>query len=663
LSITPPTLELYVEAGRLRYRLRGEPPTAPLLEFLSENKEVLVGLLTPSHQRNGTAAHPARLHASPTAAEPPGGDVQNGVHGPRAAEVPVPEGRETPRGWELIREQSELGTVLQAFDESGDVVGLDCETVGLDPLAGKVRLIQLATGRGTYLIDAFAVDPSPLWEALAVKTLVAHNGVFDVSMLAGRGFEPGAVRCTMLLSLLLHGPRKGKGFHGLEKTAERELGRAVSKAEQKSDWSAPSLSRGQLDYAAADAEVLVPLHDALMKRLTAAGQAGVVEIESRCLPAMAWVSRAGVPFDKDAWLALAEKSEQAAEALACRLDEMAPPRPGCLPGTRWNWRSHEQMRELFGLLGTGLESTDDDALAAVDHPLAQALREHRAADKEVTSYGRDWLRFVAADGRLRAEWRQLGCITGRMSCKKPALQTIPKDDARRRCFRAPEGRVLIRADYSQIELRIAAKVADEARMLAAYRGGEDLHTLTARKMTGRAEVTKRERDLAKPVNFGLIYGLSPKGLRRSARRDYGIDLSDEEAARYCRAFFEAWPGIKRWHDRLRRENPSEVRTLTGRRVPLGPKSFYGTAANYSVQGSGGDGLKRALALLWERRAECPGAFPVLVVHDEIVVEADADKAEAAAAWLKGAMLDGMKEILAPVPCEVEATVARTWGGG
>jgi DNA polymerase-1 len=230
---------------------------------------------------------------------------------------------------------------------------------------------------------------------------------------------------------------------------------------------------------------------------------------------------------------------------------------------------------------------------------------------------------------------------------------------------APPNRALIRADYSQIELRLTAKVANEKNMVDAFRRGEDLHTLTAQQLTGRQKITPQERSLAKPVNFGLIYGLSPSALARKARSDYGIDMSIEKARGYCRAWFTAWPGIVRWHNELKHlcwRGGVEVRTLTGRRVLIPNNPWHGKAANYIVQGSGGDGIKLALSLLWERRADCPHAFPVLCVHDEILVEAAEDKAQEAATWLKAAMMDGMQGLLDPVPCEVELTIGTTWGG-
>src|SRR5262249_39811331 len=160
-------------------------------------------------------------------------------------------------------------------------------------------------------------------------------------------------------------------------------------------------------------------------------------------------------------------------------------------------------------------------------------------------------------------------------------------------------------------LRIAAKMSGDAAMLDAYARGLDLHTLTARKMLGREEVTPGERKLAKPVNFGLIYGLSARGLRAKAKAEDGLDLTAEQADGYRQAFFAAYPGIARWHNQVRRQRATETRTLTGRRAAVQADDFPGKKVNYRVQGTGGDGIKLALALLWERREQVPGAFPVL----------------------------------------------------
>jgi DNA polymerase I-like protein with 3'-5' exonuclease and polymerase domains len=566
-----------------------------------------------------------------------------------------------PTGWNgrLVRSEADLGPVLQSVDESVRV-GVDIETTGLTARDGKVRLLTLATDRGTYIVDCFAVNPAPLWHVLSERPLVLHNGLFDLTFLRTLGFEPGAVADTYLLSRLLHGTRRPRGFHGLEETVARTLGRKIDKTEQKSDWSGP-LTAEQLGYAALDAEVLLPLHEALDAQVKEAGMARVADIENRCLPAVVWMTSAGVGFDPSAWNALAGEAEALSASLLSRLEALAPERPGhsAALGGAWNFDSPDQVLEVLRLLGFKVEATDDDTLAGVGHPFAEALRDYRSAKKLTTTYGTCWVGKALHDGRVYAGWQQVGADSGRMACTKPNLQNLPRDRRYRRCFVAPDGRVLVKADYSQIELRIAAKVANEPRMLAAYRSGEDLHTLTAQRVLGITDVTKEHRQLAKAVNFGLLYGMGVKGFRAYALSNYGLKLTEEEAGRYREAFFAAYPGLRKWHRSVPKAAMA-TRTLAGRRRQGIER--YTEKLNTPVQGTGADGLKLALALLWERRSECPGVVPVLAVHDEIVVECEAGLAEVAGAWVSRAMREAMAPLIEPVPVEVEIKAGRTWAG-
>jgi DNA polymerase-1 len=620
-------------------------------------------------ERNGQAEPPVALvrtcekselsEESPRPAERPGVSAEAPV-GHRAQEC------EKSPPFCLVTDPAGLPTVAGAIDNSV-LVGLDLETTGLDPRTDRVRLLCLsvdtiAGAPFAYLIDGFAVDPSPLWEALAGKELCIHNAAFDLAFLSRLGFTPGVVHDTLLMAKALAAGTQDFNRCTLKDCALRELALDLDKGHQMADWGG-TLDAEMLAYAARDALTHRRLHEALAPKVTKAGLTKVLRIEERALPAFVWLRLTGAPFDRDAWQALAAQAKAEADDLAGRLDGAAPDRPGLLIREgAWDWDSPQQAQEAFALLGHDLDSTDDETLARIDHPLAGLLRDYRAAMKRVGTYGTDWLRHVTDDGRIYPSWNQLGSVAGRTSCSGPNLQQVPRDQRYRRCFTAPPGRVLVKADYSQLQLRIAAKVANERRMLEAYTRGEDLHTLTARRITGKDDVTRDDRQIAKAVNFGLLFGLGAKGLRGYARSNYGLDLTETQAAQYRQAFFATYPGLARWHRRAGNSRAHECRTLAGRRRLLDEKTPYTHRLNSPVQGLEADGAKLAMGLLWERREQAPGAFPVLFCHDELVVECDAGQADAVKDWLRQAMLDGMAPLVDPVPVEVEVSTGRTWGG-
>ena len=486
-----------------------------------------------------------------------------------------------------------------------------------------------------------------------------HNAAFDLAMLRPLGFAPGTVHDTMLLAQLLVAGTFDKC--ALADVVERELRLTLDKEERLSDWSAGKLTAEQLAYAARDAEVLVPVYRRLTSQAEVAGLEAVTLIEGDCLPALVWAATAGVGFDRCRWEVLASSARADAEKLREELNAAAPPKEDSLAFDAWNWDSPVETKAALAAAGVKVDDTADQTLAGIEHPLAALLRRYRDASKRASTYGQDWLKHVAPDGRVYPSWRQIGAASGRMSCSSPNMQQMPRGEYRR-CVVAPPGRLLVKADYSQIELRIAAKVTGDQALLEAYEHNDDLHTRTARNVLGKAEVTKADRQLAKALNFGLLYGMGSKGFRQYARTQYGLDLTEDEAKSYRNAFFAAYPGLAAWHQRVRSRATTQTRTLAGRRRLLDVKTPDTQRLNTPVQGTGADGLKAALGLLWKRRDAVPGAFPVLIVHDEIVVECAEDLAATAVPWLKGAMIDGMAPLIAPVPVEVELTVARTWGG-
>ncbi|WP_036270342.1 bifunctional 3'-5' exonuclease/DNA polymerase [Meiothermus rufus] len=552
---------------------------------------------------------------------------------------------QTPRAYTLVTEPHQLEGLLPRL-MAAPVLGLDLETSGLDPHQDRPRLLSLSTERGAYLLDMLALPRAlealrPLFEATTGPVLVGHNLKFDLAFLLKAGLWPEGRRlwCTGLAHQVIHAQARMPALADLAPGLDKRL--------QTSDWSGP-LSEAQLAYAAKDAQVLLPLYHQQQEESRRLGLVRVLEIESRALPAVAWMGLMGVPFDPERWLTAAREAELSAQEALKRLD------------WRTNWDSPRQVLEALRRAGLELSDTREETLSRYrTHPAVAALLAYREHRKRVGTYGPAWLENLhPLTGRIHPSWQQIGAESGRMSCSRPNLQQVPREPAYRACFRAPIGRLLVKADYSQIELRLAAQIAGEKRMLEAFEQGEDLHTLTARLITGKAEPSRGDRQLAKALNFGLLYGMGSEGLRTYARANYGLELSPQEAEALREAFFRAYPGLRAWH-RRQPEGETEVRTLTGRRRVT---SRHTERLNTPVQGSGADGLKLALALLWERRERLQGAFPVLAVHDEIVLEAPRDVVEGVALELVCCMKEAMQEVLnGRVPVEVEAGVYEDWG--
>jgi DNA polymerase-1 len=248
-----------------------------------------------------------------------------------------------------------------------------------------------------------------------------------------------------------------------------------------------------------------------------------------------------------------------------------------------------------------------------------------------------------------------------MSSYSPNIQQIPRAPEFRKCFTAPSGRKLLIADYSQIELRVAAQITQDKRMLEAYRNGEDLHSLTASLILGKpvGAVSKYERQYAKAVNFGLIYAMGPDGLRQYAQLSYDVEMTLEQAKKFRSLFFQAYPGIKEWHDRLKTRQPETGQTISGRKFPFLKQYGLPAYCNTPVQGTAADILKKALGVL-AAKLSGTNTYIVGTIHDEIILECDEDKAEYFGQLLKDIMVYASNSILKEVPSQVDFAIADRW---
>jgi DNA polymerase-1 len=592
--------------------------------------------------------------------------------------------------------------------QNATTVAFDCETTGLQPKFGGLRLLQLAAlDRLPVVIDCWALEDHhwvELEEFFAIKRYwVAHNAVFDLGWLQEHELYPeGEVLCTMLASrILTNGMPNVK--HGLQHVVKRYLKEEISKEEQRSDWSA-ELTDSQLLYAAKDVQLLVDLDGPINQRMAEANLHHAWFLECKALPAMAQLWRTGLPFDRKSLQALqgdltVEHEERGREFLVA-LDEALPAdsklprdvdgsintrskatgsvRAGTKLEAGFNLNSPKQLLDVFTkLLGrkpvdaTGKASASRQALReyAGDHPVVAEYLAWKRVEKR-RQMVEALIKHLGADGFIRASYMQLGADTGRMSCISPNLQQIPRDSRFRACVRPPKGWRLVVADYAQMELRLAAAEAEDALMIQAFQQGMDLHTLTAMQIYGvdEHEVTKEQRQVAKSANFGLLYGSGARGLRNYAA-GIGIQMDLAEAAEVREKFHAAYAGISRWQrknalaaDACKGNAAIRIRKSQLRRFLPGEHNKLTTRCNTPIQGAGAAVLKRTLGKLWPMLKEEGEELVCLagVVHDEVILLVREESADRWAIQLAKTMEEAEAEWLGEVPALAEAHVGDSW---
>src|SRR5919202_5500484 len=587
--------------------------------------------------------------------------------------------------YKLIGTADELRAACEELSRA-DAVGFDTETTSLDPYAGRVRLAQLSAPSGaTWLVDldrfadgdaAKAESLAPLRRLLAAPrpVKVAHNAKFDAKWVKRHlGVELGGVFDTMLASQLVSAGET-EDRHGLATVVERYLNEEMDKSQQLSDWSG-ELSEAQLEYAARDAAVMLPLRDALISRLKSEALVKVAQIEFECVLPVACLELAGLYLDAARWREQIEAVKKKRAVIAEELQAMLA--EGSAQGSLFanaradiNLDSHTQLSAALKRLGVPVpDSTRNWKLQplAKDYPVVAKLLDYRTYQKSLTSYGENIIEEInPKTGRTHANFHQIGAPTGRFACTNPNVQQIPHAYEYRRCVRAQgENRKLIIADYSQIELRILAHVTEDKGFIEAFNSGADLHRVTAGQVFNvpLEQVTKEQRDFAKRLNFGVVYGI---GAQRFSMMT-GVSLTTAEDI--LRKYFATYRQLDAWlrdaANRAIRERTA--RTASGRLTRFRFDSEDRQAAslaqrngkNNPIQGTGADIFKRALRLLHDQLRDTSASI-VNIVHDEIVVEANADETEIIAKKVEDAMCAAGEEYVKKVPIKVETEVADEW---
>jgi DNA polymerase-1 len=520
--------------------------------------------------------------------------------------------------------------------------------------------VQLSTNDQTWVIDALQVPVTELRAVLEGGPIkIGHNLKFDWQFLYEQGVRMQPVFDTMLADQVIHHRSYGRGLGGL---AKDYLDMELPKELQTSDWSG-ELTQEQLDYAARDAGVLPSLAKAIMNKARELELQKVIDLENQALPAVGWMKYQGVGFDLDAWNFLADQAAARVKELGATLEQLAFESTGLYS---INWDSPKQVLEALKHLGVPVTNTREESLQAHKdtHPIVPLLLDYREMSKHAGTYGADWLRHLNMEtGRIHPDWKQIGAETGRMACADPNLQNIPRRPEYRACFTPGPGNVLIKADYSQIEVIVAAEISNDARLLQGLVDRVDVHRLAAGLILGKVpeEVTDDERQIGKTLNFGLIYGMGPKSFATQVHQRYSIELTPEQAQEFIDKYFQSFAGLRDW--RRQQGKQTITRTLTGRWRDVAGKRQYTEALNTPIQGMAADGMKLALAALWRAwTPELAGCFPVACVHDDLIIEAPALSAGAAQEWVVTAMKAGMGKLLKRAPVAVESAICQNYAG-
>lgn len=628
--------------------------------------------------------------------------------------------------FDFVRGPQHAAVIRRRLTELGEyqgAVGVDTETTGLDPRVHQVRLIQLGTPEFALIVDldgwrkgggrVVCWDVPGLRELKAFlegeKHKVLQNAAFDVNFLQGEGVVLGGpIFDTMIAAKLVNNGTGAKNDLGA--IVERNLKVELPKELQKANW-AGDISPEMLQYAARDViclPLLVPiLTEALQQSRLRAGYTlwDLFRLEMSVLRPIASMQWNGFGFDQRAALELRETLNQEAEDLKLvfleQLDQEIraryPEDEGIwLPrnedgsvntrekdtgsirlGTKlykgFNPRSAQQMAQRFQQAGILLPPDEKGTPSLDQNLLAFVRKEHELVDRYMTwktavtkvSNIEKLLESIGPDGRIHCSYRQMGTETGRLSAASPNLQQVNRGVDFRSKFVAAPGYQLVVADFSQVELRVAAELSGEERMLDAYRAGRDLHTETAALIAKVPfeEVTKKQRQSAKVANFGLLYGAGPATLRKQAIAQYGMDMPMTEAKEIVEGFREAYPRLYAWQQEEGTKTTKAVQTALGRRRMLvGFNDKYTTRINTQVQGTAGDIAKIAIWNLWQLIQQAPvrEALLIAMVHDEIVIEVREELAEQWGEKLKRSMERAGAAICKKVPIVAEVAWGKTW---
>jgi len=678
----------------------GKIPPEPLVAFLTDHG--FTSLLRRIDSGGSAPGPTTQLHP----AKP---QNKGEAHAPEGNRQPPPEMPDVDRkAYECVQTVDRLDAWIdQAFaarlvavdTETSDLDCMICDLVGVSLATGPNEACYIPLGHGSD--DMFAEKPTqiPLDVALAkLKPLLESNAVlkvgqnikYDLNVLARHDIHVAPIDDTMIISFGLDAGRSQDGIgggHGMDELAQRHLGHTCLTFKELCGTGKKAISFGEVpldratEYAAEDADITWRLHKHLKPRLSIEGGTKVYErVDRPLIPVVADMERHGIHVDRARLAGLSERFAAEIARLESEIHEIA--------GQEFAVGSPKQLGEiLFEKMGykggkkgkSGQYSTDQSVLEKLDAtgaPIATKVLEWRQLAKLKSTYTDALQQAInPRTGRVHTSYSLVGAQTGRLSSTDPNLQNIPirTEIGReiRQAFVAEPGNVLLAADYSQIELRLAAHMADVDPLRDAFAAGEDIHARTAKEMFG--EVDRDTRGRAKTINFAILYGISRWGL---AGR---LGIEADEAQALIDTYFARFPGIQRYIvstlESVRERGYSE--TLFGRKTwfprinsknQAERQGSERAAINAPIQGTSADIIKRAMARMGPaleqadlRPGQPDGVRMLLQVHDELVFELPEDLVERAKPVIERTMAEAAKPAVSlSVPLGIDIGTGRSW---
>ncbi|HID8600399.1 TPA: DNA polymerase I [Neisseria meningitidis] len=606
-----------------------------------------------------------------------------------------PELAPTPEklDYQAVTTEAQLAALLDKLSQA-DTIGIDTETTSLDAMNASLVGISIAfqAGEAIYIPVGHSLTAAPeqidLQDVLgrlkphlenpALKK-IGQNLKYDQHVFANYGIALNGIAGDAMLASYIIESHLG---HGLDELSERWLGLETITYESLCGKGAKQISFADVaigqatEYAAQDADFALRLEAHLRAQMDAKQLEMYEKMELPVAQVLFEMERNGVQIDR------AELSRQSAElgAELMKLEQEAY----AVAGQPFNLNSPKQLQEILfdkmGIPTKGLKKTAKGGIStneavleqlAPDYPLPKIILQNRSLAKLKSTYTDKLPEMISPkDGRVHTTYAQAVAITGRLASNNPNLQNIPIRTAEgrrvRRAFTAPQGSVIVSADYSQIELRIMAHLSGDKTLITAFQNGEDVHRRTAAEVFGIApeNVSSEQRRYAKTINFGLIYGMGQYGLAKSL----GID--NISAKTFIDRYFARYPGVAEYMQRTKEQAAAQgfVETLFGRRLYLpdirnknanARAGAERAAINAPMQGTASDLIKRAMIDVRNCLSDGIGSKLVMQVHDELVlevVETELDfvkeKLPQIMAKVDGGLLD--------VPLVAEVGVGENW---